>query len=268
MEYVVLICARNEEKYIGSCLASLCFQSIPPKLVIVVDDGSQDKTFLRAREFEKQLTIMVLQKPDRGFSAIGTPLMADTYNTGLKVLITVKWDFLLILGADTSIPPNYVNFLWQSMDPKKGVVSGRYPGIRENYAAATGRFIRREVIDHLGGRLPENNAWESSIIYCSRFLGFENASFDVPIYNLRSPSHFKRSRAGSGRAVKEMGYCLPNVVNKGYQMFKRFGIVAALQMFYGYFTHKPQDPLPDWARHNNENQKREFRKIVKRWMKK
>jgi len=49
-KYVVLICARNEEKYIGSCLASVCFQSLPPKLVVVVDDGSSDQTYKRARE--------------------------------------------------------------------------------------------------------------------------------------------------------------------------------------------------------------------------
>ena len=163
MKYVVLICARNEETYIGSCLASLFFQTIPPKMVIVVDDGSKDDTRIRTAEFSKHLPLMAIAKKDRGFSALGSPLMANTYNMGLEILEKIEWDFLLILGADTSIPPEYVEHLYYSMTPDQGVVSGRYPGVKENYAAATGRFIRREVIEKLGGRLPKTNAWEGSI---------------------------------------------------------------------------------------------------------
>ena len=267
MDYVVLICARNEEKYIGSCLASVCFQSIPPKLVVIVDDGSSDDTAQRAREFDRHLPLMVIRKPDRGFTAINTPLMADTYNAGLEMFDEVEYDFLLILGADTAIPPEYVITLYRKMLPSQGVVSGRYPGVRKGYAAATGRFIRRRILDHLGGRMPKTNAWEGSINHCSRFLGYENRSFDVPIYNLRPPGKFKRSYTGPGRAVKEMGYYLPNVIYKGFTMMKKKGIIAALQMFYGYFTHKAQDPLSDWAQWINKTQKEAFRKKFKGWMK-
>ncbi|MBA7491317.1 hypothetical protein ES702_01862 [subsurface metagenome] len=267
MNYVVLICARNEEKYIGSCLASVYFQSIPPKLVVVVDDGSSDDTAKRANQFERHLTIRVIRKPDRGFTAINTPLMADTYNVGLERFDEVEYDFLLILGADTAIPPEYVKTLYRKILPSQGVVSGRYPGVRKGYAAATGRFIRRRILDHLGGRFPKNNSWESAANHCSRFMGYENRSFDVPIYNLRPPGKRKRSYTGPGRAVKEMGYYWPNVLYKGFIMTKKKGIIAALQMFYGYFTHKPQDHLPDWAQWINKLQKEGFRKKVKGWMK-
>ena len=98
-------------------------------------------------------------------------------------------------------------------------------------------------------------------------MGYENKSYPVQIYNLRPPGQIKRSYAGSGRSVKEMGYCLPNVVYKGFLMSKKVGIIAALQMFYGYFTHKPQDPLPDWAQYINENQRKAFKKKLKGWIK-
>ena len=262
MEYVVLICARNEEKYIGSCLASLCFQSIPPKMVIVVDDGSSDETGKRAREFRKHLPIIVLQRPDRGYSALGTKLMADTYNAGLAVLESVKWDFLLILGTDTAIPPEYVKELCSIMNPIDGVVSGRYPGIRENYAAATGRFIRRIIIDELGGRLPETNAWESSIMFCAEFMGYRQRSFPIPIYNLRPPRQIKRSYEGRGRAYKELGYHWPYALNEVINNAKKSGLFSGLQVLYGYLLHKPKDPLPDWAQYVNEVQKKDWKKKI------
>lgn len=267
MDYVVLICARNEEKYIGSCLASLCFQSKPPKMVIVVNDGSSDETGRRAREFKDRLPIMVLERPDRGSSALGTKIMADIYNAGLAVLESVKWDFLLILGADTSIPPNYVDFLWQSMNPIDGVVSGRYPGIRENYAAATGRFIRREIIDELGGFLPVTNAWESSTLFCAAFMGYRKRSLPIPIYNLRPPRRINRNYGGRGRAFKELGYYWPYALNGVIENVRKSGLFSGLQILYGYLTHKPQDPLPEWAQYNNKKQKENLRKKVEGWMK-
>ena len=268
MDYVVLICARNEEKYIGSCLASLCFQSKPPKMVIVVDDGSSDDTGRRALEFKDRLPIMVLQRPDRGYSALGSKLMAETYNAGLEVYKTVEWDFLLILGADTAIPPEYVKTLYRFMMTNDGVLSGRYPGIKENYAAATGRFIRRRLIDELGGLLPVSNAWESSVIHCAEFMGYRKRSFQIPIYNLRPPGNTKRNRTGAGRAMKEMGYRLPNALANAFRMGKKLGPLTAIQVIYGYLTHKPQDPLPEWALYIYESQREELKKKALRLIKK
>lgn len=260
MDYVVLICARNEEKYIGSCLASVCFQSIPPKLVVVVDDGSSDQTYQRGCEFEKHLPLMVILKPDRGFSAINTPLMANTYNIGLERFDEVEYDFLLILGADTAIPPMYVENIVSCMTPDHGCVSGRYPGVKKPYAAATGRLIRREVMDELGRRLPQTNVWESSFNHCAKYLGYKVESYPIPIYNLRPPGKFKRSYTGPGRAVKELRYRLPNVLYKGYLMARKIGPLAALQMFYGYFTHKPSEPMPNWVKQIPKSQREALKK--------
>lgn len=264
MKYVVLICARNEEKYIASCLSSIYFQTCPPEMVVVVDDGSTDETFSRAREFHERLPITILHREDRGFSALGSNLMAYTYNLGLEYLSSFKWGFILILGADTSIPPNYVDFLWQSMNSKKGAISGRYPSTIEKYAAASGRFIRREIIEELGGRLPETYAWESSVIYCSEYMGYENRSFPIPIYDLRPGSQQKRSGIGLGRGVKELGYYWPHVIYKAFLQAKKGNLKVAIEIIYGYIIHKPQTPLPDWAQYNNKKQRKAFKQKIRR----
>jgi len=264
MKYVVLICARNEEKYIASCLASVYFQTYAPEMVVVVDDGSTDDTFARAMEFHGHLPLTILKKEDRGFSAVGTSLMADTYNLGLDYLSSLEWDYLLILGADTFIPPFYVETLIWRMTPKLGVVSGRYPGINENYAAATGRFIRREIIKKLGGQLPQTYAWESSVPHCAQYMGYEKRSFLIPIYNLRLPGQRRRSHVGLGKATKELGYYWPNVIHKALLNAKNGKLIMGVEIIYGYFTHNPLNPLPDWAKYINEQQRKVFKQKLRR----
>lgn len=264
MTYVVLICARNEEKYIERCLSSVASQTIPAKAVVVVDDGSHDETTHRVHEFSERLPLKVLRNPDRGFSAIGTRLMADTYNLGLNYLSSLEWEYLLILGADTSIPPDYVEKLNMVMTYRIGVASGRYPGIVENYAAATGRFIRREVIEKLGGLLPRTNAWESSVTYCAQYMGYETRSFPVSIHNLRPPGQRSRNYIGRGRATRELGYTLPHALIKVLRYVRMGKTYSALQILCGYLIHKPEKPIPKWAQYINESQKESTRQAIRR----
>lgn len=267
MRYAALICARNEEKYIGSCLAALYFQSISPSMVVVVDDGSIDETALNANYFKGLLPLELIRKPDKGSSNLGTLRMADTYNMGLDFLAGLEWDYLLILGADTSIPPGYVETLLRSITSDQGVISGRYPGIKENYAAATGRLIRREIIRELGDRMPRSNAWEGSINHCAHYMDYKCKSYPIPIYNLRPPGNVKRSYIGRGRATKEFGYILPNAIHKCLLYVKKGKPKIALEILIGYLIHKPQDSLPDWAKYIKKGQKEAFKKKIRGFFK-
>jgi len=260
MKYVVLICARDEEKYIASCLASVYFQTCTPEMVVVVDDGSTDYTFARAMEFHGRMPLTILRKEDRGFSAVGSSLLADTYNLGLDYLSSLEWDCLLILGADTSIPPFYVESLIWWMTPKRGVVSGRYPGIKKSCTSGTGRLIKREIMEELGGRVPESYAWEGSIVHCAHYMGLETRSFNIPIYNLRPPKTRKRGYINTGRSMKERGYFWPHVIYASYTHARKGRIWMAFQVLIGYLTYSPERPLPKWAQHNYILQRESIKK--------
>ena len=105
VRYAVLICVRNEEEGIEATLDTVMSQSVKPRHVVVVNDGSTDRTGEVLRRYRntgraRGVNLAIVTRPDRGFSALGTYLMADVYNSGLSYLLSLKdWDFLLILAA-------------------------------------------------------------------------------------------------------------------------------------------------------------------------
>jgi Glycosyl transferase family 2 len=89
----VVIPARNEQENIVRCLASVLRQTLRPRKIVVVDDGSTDATAARARAFADfhDADVLVIQRLD----SIGkTPTIKDQ----VRALDT---DVLFVLDADT-----------------------------------------------------------------------------------------------------------------------------------------------------------------------
>jgi glycosyltransferase involved in cell wall biosynthesis len=70
----ILIPAFNSEKWIADCLRSAISQTWEPKEIIVVDDGSSDRTLQIARQFEPQGIRVVTQKQQGAAAARNTAL--------------------------------------------------------------------------------------------------------------------------------------------------------------------------------------------------
>lgn len=87
--YSVIIPAYNAAQTIGDTLDSIAAQTVPPRTVIVVDDGSTDDTGDRARHFGGSLNIAVIVQANAGCGA--------ATNTGLAVVAT---PFVGFLDAD------------------------------------------------------------------------------------------------------------------------------------------------------------------------
>ncbi|WP_136659100.1 glycosyltransferase family 2 protein [Nitratireductor sp. XY-223] len=81
-DYTVLVPAFNAEDTIAEALDSILSQTIPPKRVIVVDDGSTDGTARAVAAYGNQVTL--IKQENRGVAAatnvairaVKTPLMA------------------------------------------------------------------------------------------------------------------------------------------------------------------------------------------------
>ncbi len=94
----VIIPARNEEKYIESCIRSVKSQDFSDYEIIVVDNGSTDKT----SEIAKKLGANVVFEP-----RVGLPQARET---GRRM---ANGDILLYIDADTVIPPSYLSKVFE-----------------------------------------------------------------------------------------------------------------------------------------------------------
>jgi succinoglycan biosynthesis protein ExoA len=100
----VIVCARNEEKYIKSCLNSLITQkNIPGKFEILVIDGmSEDKTREILNEFEKEHQGLIRLFDNH--KKVKPPAM----NTGFK---NARGKYIAICDAHTTYDENYLSTL-------------------------------------------------------------------------------------------------------------------------------------------------------------
>ena len=106
----VVIPAYNSEEFIGEAIQSVQAQTLPVSEIIVVDDGSSDRTAEVARE----LGATVIQQPHRGISA--------ARNAGIRAA-TQEW--IALHDADDIWHPRKIEYQWVAIarHPHVGLVS-------------------------------------------------------------------------------------------------------------------------------------------------
>jgi len=110
----IVIPAYNEEKVIGKTIESLIHLNYTNKEIIVVDDGSNDRTLEVAQTYAGRKGIRVLTKPNRG--------KWHALNTGINA---AKGDIVVCIDADTMLDKEAIQHLVKHFDdPKVGAVAG------------------------------------------------------------------------------------------------------------------------------------------------
>jgi len=117
----VIIPAHNEERTIAACIASVLENDYKFKEVIVVDDGSTDRTYAIASEFKEQ--IKLLSKPKGGIKTYAL-------NYGL---IVAKGELVVTVDADTRISRDALSKIAAHFsNPKILAASGNLRVLNEN----------------------------------------------------------------------------------------------------------------------------------------
>ncbi len=287
IKYATLTAVRNEEKNISVTIRGILNQSIKPKYIMVVDDGSTDNTASVLKNIKSDLMNMAnidifqfdifdpvpITRPvlftktrkDRGFSGLGTPAMAIVYNSGVHVLNQFSdWDYLVIVPADMILSNSYVESIIKKMIPDHGIGGGigaSKDEFRSSYnldhVVGGGRIIKREILDYMHG-FAKNFNWESSVLHCADFLGTKVERFDdIVFHRIRAggKGHFI-SYIGWGRGMKDANYhplvAMGRVVK---EIILKHHFSKGIRLLIGYFA-EPSTNYPDYSIYLRENQKK------------
>jgi len=128
MKFLIIIPAHNEEQNIRFCLQSLANQTFRDFKVVVVNDGSTDKTQEITEELikknENKLPASIFHLPASSHSP-GAKVV-QTFNKGLEMQNLDDFDVICKFDADIVFPENYleeINKIYES-NPKAGMISG------------------------------------------------------------------------------------------------------------------------------------------------
>lgn len=234
---IVIIPARNEGKIICSTLECLKQQIHQPSRTIVVNDGSSDDTSELAKRFE----VDVIDLKDRGFRATGKPVLAQVINQGLRRIRNNECHYIMILGADHLLPPDYILKIIKKMEENKriSIASGVIEGEPQNLMTprGSGRIIRYEFWKNLGLKYPKWYGFESYIVYKALVEFHEVKVLCEAIGKSQRPTGKKTDYISYGRAMKALGYHPIFAFLRCLKKFKK-DPKAGIQMFRGFCDYK------------------------------
>lgn len=204
-----IIPARNEEKFIGETLAALLNQDITDNNIIVVNDGSEDKTKEVVNSFPN---IELINIENRGFDAHGTPNLAKVINQGLeKLLPDVLYDYIMILGSDHILPSNYIRKIVDQMDDNRDIAicSGQIKGEKSKVPRGSGRIVRSDFWKTIGLQYPLKFGFETYLLIKAQQLGYRiNVLNDLISLTSRPTrkSYKKETYVSYGKSLRALGY--------------------------------------------------------------
>lgn len=130
----IIVCLNNEEAYIKRCIDSILKQTYENLQIIIVDDGSYDKSAIICDEYiEKDNRIEVYHIENGG--------IAEARNYGIT---KAKGDYILFVDGDDWVKKNYVSRLVDCMEKNDAdMVICRYFKVWKNI------FVPCEKIDDI-----------------------------------------------------------------------------------------------------------------------
>lgn len=261
--------ALNEEVSIGESITSLKNQILVPYRIIVVNDGSKDKTKEIAESFSG--VELVNRKPHESY--VGKKELASTFNAGLEKLKNDdKCDYILVIGSDVVLPDNYLLEITRRMNQNSNVVisSGMIQGEYSITPRGAGRVVRYDFWKNLGLAYPVNYGFEGYLILKAKSLGFEVETYeDLTITTKRKTGHRYDANLYYyyGLALKALGYSIPYALGR-IIIFGKKNPKGALRMFQGFLSNYDQLYEPELRQYVRQSQRNNLIHINKNFLKK
>jgi len=244
--YYAIVTCRNSENELESAINSLLRQTIKPRYIIVVDDGSTDNThdILEGLKLKND-NIYVITNPDLGYN-IGR--VVKNWNNAINLARDLNLevtDYHMISTDDTHYEEFYAEKIMHDMDSDNriAVSSGNYDNNSYTTPHGAGRFVRNSFFNNVLGRYPEKMGYESVILQMSLYHGFKNV-----VNNDARFSHTRQLGANHhfyefGASMRTLGYHPLFVLGRFIQCFltgRPIGRIGAIRMLYYYLSYRPK----------------------------
>jgi glycosyltransferase involved in cell wall biosynthesis len=244
--YNVIVTCRNSEQNIKSALTSLINQSITPKYIIVVDDGSKDNTPNILKDIQSDNNnLYIITNPDMGYN-IGR--VVQNWNKALrfaKELNLEMTDYHMIATDDTQYEQDYCEKIIRYMDSdiSLAIASGNFDNNHYVTPHGAGRLVRNSFFCNNHGYYPEKMGYESIVLHTANQMGFT--------YKVIPEAKFLHTRElGSthnfyefGASMRTLGYHPLFALGRILIYFvsgKPIGRLGSLSMLYYYLSYRPR----------------------------
>lgn len=263
----VIIAAYNCDKYINQCIDSLLNQSFKNFEIIIVDDGSTDRTYSILNEYKTKNKNLYIYRQKNKYAGVAR-------NNGLS---RAKGEYVLFLDADDFFEPNMLMLAYQrakSVDadivvfkgreyndvtkefkncrfplspelfPNKAVISAGEFGeklFQANSCIAWNKLISKKFIDNVGVKFSSTKSSNDTVfIYTLLSLAKRITLVNEILVNYRTgnPNSLQRSKAKSWECICIAFFQLKKkLIESGqYESQKRTFINKALQANLYYLS--------------------------------
>jgi glycosyltransferase involved in cell wall biosynthesis len=251
MEYIIIMPAYNEEAFIGRALDSIARQTLLPRRLIVVNDGSSDRTVEIVAGYAEQYPWIRLVNHEKKEQRAAGAKVVRAFYLGYRS-INEPYDLLTKLDADLELPPDYFQRMVAMFGaaPRLGIAGGTIAieqngeWVYENFSDVDhvkGAFktYRRQCFEDIGG-LRASIGWDTADELLARYHGWE-----IQVDNSLQVRHYRalgaetgsikiRVKVGHGMYRLRYGFfiTLISAIKAGY-LNRPYGLTG-LAVFWGW----------------------------------
>ena len=197
--------ARNEEKYLSKTLESLVAQDLKPERIILINDGSTDKT----KDIALTFGCDVIDLYDDKLDGQGGPKMTKLHEIALSQFDD-SYDYILQLDADHLIPNNYISYIVSEMEknPKLVIAGCQINGKKTEEPLGSGRLVRFDFHKKISLNRKANHGLDTYPLLKAKQLGYEYKTFeiDTKMQRKQGATYSKENYVAIGKTCKSLGY--------------------------------------------------------------